>query len=254
MIHVQAFDDQQMRKAVAELVPLIVGVGKGQMARDDAYLFAPATAFLQAVGFEGRTVVAGAIPRKSREFDMAPVLDVRALGADGQDDAYATSLLERLAISAVRVKAYVVLVEDVIGPIASRLSMWRPLVRIQLNQEGDCLTGFGPFPEINDLDEAGSMGHLYAFPNELDSVMEMGKIAGVHELCGGLMERYRATPERDALSCKQCGLRVVIDREVKTHGQLRVDINRRVLGLPTAGPGSEHVPYSSTGARPSAEA
>jgi hypothetical protein len=249
----QFFDEESMRKTVAELVPLIVGVSKGQMARNDAYLLEPAAAFLQAVGFEGRLVIKGVIPRRKYEFSAEPVLDIRAVTSDGKDDAYVTSLLERLAITAVRLRSYVALVEDAVSTIASHLSMWRPLVRVQLNLDGECLTGFCPLPEINDFDEAGSMGHLYAFPNEL-SVMETGKIVGVHELCGGLVERYRATPERDALICKQCGLRVLIDQKVKTHGELRADIERRVLGLPNAGPGPEHPPYDLAGTRPSFEA
>ena len=81
---------------------------------------------------------------------------------------------------------------------------------IQLTKFGETLINY-PGSESNDQSE------LYC-------------CIGIHEECGW-MDIHKISKTHVALTCRNCGLRVVIPKDIKTYGQLREYCNKIISNM-----------------------
>lgn len=63
-------------------------------------------------------------------------------------------------------------------------------------------------------------------PHPVDD-QELGSCPGIHRHCEGWIDRHHATDHYDTLVCRRCYLRVIIPREAKTYGDLRLYFTKK---------------------------
>ncbi|MEK7181482.1 MAG: hypothetical protein AAB738_04110 [Patescibacteria group bacterium] len=102
--------------------------------------------------------------------------------------------------------------DQLVNEIAEEIERSIPMSSILLNLEGDQLCEHPRGPLF------GCLGYFVDHPRD-HTVLIYG--IGRHMYCGGEIRRRRATESRDSLACKECGLRVLFPKDVKTFGELR---------------------------------
>lgn len=103
--------------------------------------------------------------------------------------------------------------------VQMQISDSRPLPQMPLTPEGDVFLECTPM--IKDD------GYQY-FVRHIRDGDELAYNVGTHKYCGNYFQRHRATATHDSLVCFGCCLRVLIPREVKTYGDLRVALEKNL--------------------------
>ncbi len=176
-------------------------------------------AIVAAAGFDPKEVISGKLVGNYRDQDGSnsgvtyPInrfCPFKVMDQESRDDYPATGWLDC---------AFRHVVQDSIAPKKSReqliemmaLEIERsvPLASIQLTPEGDWLSEDPPSIVVS------------YFINHTRDDDEIRSCAGIHVYCNGWMDRRQATATHDAIICRQCYLRVLFPREIKTYGELR---------------------------------
>jgi|GEM_PF-699346 len=101
-------------------------------------------------------------------------------------------------------------IEEAVEAIRLEIKRSIPLWPIQLTSEGDILEEY-PL----------SVDRGYFVDHARDTNEFSSSCVGIHKFCNGYVDRNRATETHDAIRCRQCGVRVLFPKEVKTYGDLR---------------------------------
>ena len=165
-------------------------------------------------GFKDGCVVRGKIEghyldqegRKTVEtYPVNTFCPFKVVNPDG-DDEIATSFLDDvLKLVVPRIGEEIPTREQFIERVQEKINQAISLKPIQLTSAGDFL-----------------VKHLPTFATDHPQDGELLRsCVGMHQYCGGWLDRHRATATHDAISCRECNLRVLIPREVETYGDLR---------------------------------
>lgn len=174
-------------------------------------------AVLRAAALDAADVVQGVVKNCYRdeegrstdeEYIVNKYCPYKVIGKNGKDSLPAIIWLDS-AFKDIEQKAY--LGRDraqIIESFRKVIDDSVPLASIQLTADGDMLREYPP-----------SGGH-YDCKHYRDKDKVEGCV-GVHNYCGGFMDRIGATATKNAVLCRACHLRVLFPREIKTFGELR---------------------------------
>lgn len=97
-----------------------------------------------------------------------------------------------------------------------------PLAPIYLTPEEDSLIEFPP--RVTDF-------ALYPyFVDHVQDASELGFLSlGIHDYCGGAMERTRTSEKFSSIVCRKCCLRIAVPAAIKTYGELRQYMESKLL-------------------------
>ena len=135
------------------------------------------------------------------------------LGQGGKNHFRATGWLDQLLYLASKKGERELILERIRDEIERSV----PLKPIRLTAEGDMLREYPP-PINSDY-----------FTDHTRDDRELGGTAGVHDICGGWVDRVQTTKTHDALLCRRCHLRVPFPKEIKTYGELRQAMSSKLL-------------------------
>jgi hypothetical protein len=106
--------------------------------------------------------------------------------------------------------------EKAIEDISHEILRSVPLEPIKLTHEGDLLEEY-PVDTTN--------GYFVDHRRDGDTLISC---VGIHKHCMGFMDRRTTSATHDVILCRACGLRVTFPREVKTFGELRQALAKRL--------------------------
>lgn len=183
---------------------------QGQLPDDEVQILLE---LVTAAGFKAGKVVPGKLLGNYLEQDGSPTGETfpvnvlcpfKVLCAKSTDYHHATGWLDRVVyLATTRSNDPALAAEEVQKEVERSV----PLPPIQLTVEGDRLR---EYPRSGRYLTDHVRDH-----NKLESCV------GVHDFCGGFVDRRGATPTHDALTCRSCNLRVLFPKEVTTFGELR---------------------------------
>ncbi|TSC71209.1 MAG: hypothetical protein G01um101449_64 [Parcubacteria group bacterium Gr01-1014_49] len=150
----------------------------------------------------------------------------KVIGQDGNDCYRATGwlngVLELVAgpSSSLWVRGKVLDSEKLAADIEREIERSIPLEPIRLTSNGDYLRE--PPPPFDEC--------LVDHSRDDDKIS--AEAVGIHNLCGGWMDRWQSTETSDVLVCRRCYLRVLFPKEAKTYGKLRELVSFALSGFP----------------------
>ena len=177
---------------------------------------------VSAAGFEPTEVVPGKLRGDYRDQDGSATGETYSinsfcpytvLGQGGKNHFRATGWLDQLLYLASKKGERELILERIRDEIERSV----PLKPIRLTAEGDMLREYPP-PINSDY-----------FTDHTRDDRELGGTAGVHDICGGWVDRVQTTRTHDALLCRRCHLRVPFPKEIKTYGELRQAMSSKLL-------------------------
>ncbi len=173
-------------------------------------------------GFNPKKVVPGKLTghyrnqdgsRTGETYPINCLCPFKVINQEDGDHYFATGWLDcsfrRVAWGAARLK---ISREKLIETIIKEIKRSIPLIPIQLTPEGDLLQEYPP--------SMLAFGLTYFVDHAKDD-HQLNYCVGVHKHCNGWMDRVRATETHDAICCRNCHLRVLFPKEVRTYGELR---------------------------------
>ncbi len=190
-----------------------------------------------AAGFKPKQIVFGKLRGKymrqgneetGETYPINQSCPMKVIGQDGNDDFRATGWLDCLFRVANNKWPFTPLTplnmtcDKVADAVEAEIKRSVPLEPIRLTVEWDILEEYPP--KISD--------HTY-FVNHTKDDKELKDCVGIHTYCGGWVDRRQATKDQDCLLCRECHLRVLFPEEIKTYGELREFLRRKLL-LPTS--------------------
>lgn len=173
---------------------------------------------LKAAGFEFSKVVPGKLRGKYRD-DQGETGETYAVNGtcpykvvgNGDDNWLATGWLNDVIVGTISEFRWKDPVEvELIKFVVKEIKRAVPLEPIRITSDGDMLEEYPPSsPSSNLVDHT-------------DDTKSMSSSAvGIHQDCRGWLDRKSPSRAYDALICRECHLRVVIPRGIKTYGDLR---------------------------------
>ncbi len=185
---------------------------------------------ISAAGFSPKAVVPGKLKgryleqdgtRTGETYPINSLCPFKVINEEGDNNYCATGWLNHILSHVVSGRA-----EDdksrkrLIGEIRSEIKRSVPLEPIQLTPEGDMLKEYPP-----------STGSNYFVDHTRDR-HELSSCVGLHVYCNGWIDRIRAAKTHDAIVCRNCHLRVLFPKEVKTYGELRQALASKHIPVP----------------------
>ncbi len=192
---------------------------------------------LSAARFNPRAMVPGILKgdymdQGGRTGETFPIntFPFKILNLEGEEDYHATGWLDTVFLRVVhgdlthsvarvlgteKEESFDELVEAVRVEIERSI----PLEPIQLTKDGEILLEFPP--------EVTSRNWLVNHTRDHDELAKSR--VGIHGYCGARLNRNRVTEVSDALHCNDCGLRILIPKEIKTYGELRQHLKSALI-------------------------
>ena len=180
-------------------------------------------ATVSAAGFEPTKIVLGKLVGHYRDQDGSSTGETypinshcpyKVISRDGDDHYHATGWLDRALYFAKRGTDR----QERIKAIQHEIERSVPLKPIQLTAEGDLLREYPPSGDY--------------FVDHTRDDRELSSCVGVHDFCNSWMDRTRATKTHDAIVCRDCHLRVLLPKEIKTYGELRQVLASKFVQVP----------------------
>lgn len=134
-----------------------------------------------------------------------------ALGRDCLPTGWLNDLLKRVRDASPE--------EDRVAIVVQEMERSVPLYPIQLTKEGDHLC------EVRRVRMHGDYPYLVDHARDND---RLGPVLGLHEWCGGQIERHRTSEHYTALFCRACLLRHTLPITIGTYRDLRKEYDRRL--------------------------
>ncbi|MCL5795132.1 MAG: hypothetical protein M1338_02145 [Patescibacteria group bacterium] len=154
---------------------------------------------------------------------------------DGRTDIFATEWLDNLyntIIEYPKMEFDETVTKEIKQCVAKQIKQARPLEPIKLTDSGDLLCEYQPQATIKYKLRLGCYRLVHA--KHLRDKNELCSPVGIHVDCGGQISRIPGIDD-DLLACDKCKrIRVVIQKYVKTYGDLRkfMDIELHRLTYP----------------------
>lgn len=174
---------------------------------------------VSVAGFNPKEVVPGKLigdlldqsgGRTGETYKVNSLCPYKVVAEDGEDDYAATSWLDsRVQWVVANPKHHT----DIVEMVARQIEESVPLEMVRLTSEGDFLREY-PSTCKHERDE-----------DALRSTI------GVHNLCNGFVDLVGTSQTHAAIVCRNCCLRIVVPKGIRTYGDLRREMARR-LGPP----------------------
>lgn len=112
---------------------------------------------------------------------------------------------------------------SIIGEICKKIEKSIPFAPIQITIDGDHLVEYLLVPVMEGFN------HYFAEHSRDGDEVTGGRAIGVHQYCDGYIDIKPATADKNALICRSCFLRVLIPIGLKTYGEIRRDLTKRIF-------------------------
>jgi len=184
-------------------------------------------------GFDPKKIVHGKLvgyyldqdsSRTGETFPINTLSPFKVVGQDNDDHYPATGWLDcalRRTVNGLKWMQKKENREELIEVIAGEIERSIPLTPIQLTLEGDLLGEYPP-------DKPALSRDYFVNHTRNENCLDLDSCVGVHEFCDHRMDRMRATKTHDAIVCQACNLRILFPKEVKTYGELRQALTKKV--------------------------
>lgn len=190
---------------VSDAATRLVSLAKGDLSLPDGEWEPVVLAVLRDAGFGVTSVVKKKAVGHYRDQDGSRTGETyplnAATGIDAPEHAGATVWLNGVWGNVRRRER-----DDAASWLAAEIVRSRPLPPIALTAIGETLREYPP----QDV-----------FGTHARDADSLGSCVGVHDVCGGWMDRKRVSATYDALVCRSCHLRVTIPNGIATYGDLR---------------------------------
>lgn len=183
-----------------------------------------------AAGFEPREIIFGKLfgdyldqdgSVTGEKYAINAFSQLTVIGQDGKPHDFATGWLDCAFLHAQRFLANgEERIQVISKSLAEEIARSRPRAPIRLTEDNDTLIESPP------SEYGGSRGYFVDHVRE-EHVLREG-VVGIHECCKGFIDRQQATRSHDILLCRRCRLRLPFPNAVKTYGELRAFMTKKL--------------------------
>jgi hypothetical protein len=205
----------QLKDIFTDMMPLFRSAMEGGVHLYDRRLIDHYTLIVKVAGFPDYVAEKGAAHVNGH-------FPARVMDGEGAIDLFVSGWLSCVAAFAAALIADEHPDEEICDCLPGEIAKRPPLQHIAtLSKHGDTLCGIALFSDT-DAVRPGFIEPLrmYDCASEEDE-MKYGIYVGQHRFCGGMLTRLRIAESKDAVVCRNCGLRTPISRDVRTYGDLR---------------------------------